>query len=250
MSTKKSTDTPADAPTVVQFPGAFTLFKPSITSLWRNIFTIVEGLSIVIVVCGLAILAGVLGAGSNAALHVPMRALAVLFGLSGIVLVVIAGAGFTVLQLKSVQGRTVTLREAYEDGKKFALRMLGVHLVMVVVFMVSLLLFVVPFFFMLRRYYLAPYFLADRDLGVFDAMKASSVESRRYGSAVWGLIGVKALISIVGFVPFAGTLAGSVLDLLYSFAPAVRYMQMKEAANGGVIVTGVEPPVTPADDKK
>lgn len=238
MSTKTQRKAPAPAQEVI-FPSAFNLFKPSMYALWRNFFTVLEGMAITALVVAISVLAVVLAAGDNEALRVPMGILAGIAGVVAVVLLVILNAGLTALQVKSSRGEEVSLTEAYEDGKRLALRILGVNVLMGLIFLVSLALLIVPFFFMMRRYYLAPYFLVDRNLGVIDSLKASARECRRFSKPVWGLVGVEMLIAIVGYIPFLGVIVGVVVNVLYWFAPAVRYVQLDEAAKRGKVITGV-----------
>ena len=81
---------------------------------------------------------------------------------------------------------------------------------------------------MLRRYYLAPYFLVDHDLDVFEAMRQSAAGSKKFSGPIWGLIGVDLLMGILGIVPVVKIFV-SIPQALYSFAPAKRYDELQKA---------------------
>ncbi len=86
---------------------------------------------------------------------------------------------------------------------------------------------------MLRRYILAPYYLIDKNMKIFDAMRACSEDSIKFSPAIFGLMGVYALIVIGSLITqtilgFAYVLVLAVYYVYYS-APAVRYIQIKAA---------------------
>jgi len=83
---------------------------------------------------------------------------------------------------------------------------------------------------MIRRYYLAPYAMIDRNCGIKEAMERSAAMSKPYSGSIWGIIGVMILISLVGIVPLIGWLASLILGMLYVVAPALRYQQLKRLA--------------------
>lgn len=130
----------------------------------------------------------------------------------------------TAVQLQSARGERITFRQAFNVGKRFWLRYLGLGICMALIIGIGLLLFIIPGLFMLRRYILAPYYMLDRNLGVFDSLSASAEDSKRFAGAIWGLIGVQFLASLAGFIPF-----GFIISLLYICAPAIRYLEIKNA---------------------
>ena len=79
---------------------------------------------------------------------------------------------------------------------------------------------------MLKRYILAPYFLVDKNLGIMEAMNQSAEASKKYSSALWGLIGVTFLISLPGIIPVLGAIVSALLGIAYYCAPAVRYREV------------------------
>jgi uncharacterized membrane protein len=99
---------------------------------------------------------------------------------------------------------------------------------------VGFLLLIVPGLFLLRRYILAPYFLVDKELSINEALNQSAAFSKKYSGAVWGLIGVTILISLLGIIPVLGGIASAILGIAYYCAPALRY---KEVTTGVPSVT-------------
>lgn len=217
------TPTPADD----KLPSAFSLFKPSWEAVKVNLGTfIVLGLlsAVLYGVFALTILGtsknstGSLGSGAFAAL-----AAGSLFAL---LWAVIFGPAMVYVQLKSAAGTKVTASEAIKNGLHFAIKFLGLSIVMGLVIGIGFLLLIVPGLFMLRRYILAPYFLIDKNLGIMESMNQSAEASKKYSGALWGLIGVTFLISLPGIIPFIGAIVSTILGIAYYCAPALRYKEV------------------------
>ena len=80
---------------------------------------------------------------------------------------------------------------------------------------------------MIRRYTLASYFLIDQNLGILEAMRRSSAATKGFSGAIWGLVGVQALIGAPGWIPFIGPILSAGTAMLYGCAPALRYEEFK-----------------------
>jgi uncharacterized membrane protein len=91
-----------------------------------------------------------------------------------------------------------------------------------------LILLVIPGLIMIRRYFLAPYVMLDKKVGIREAMDQSAELSKINTGSVWGIIGVSFLIALVNVIPIIGGLASFSLGALYSVAPAMRYLQLKK----------------------
>ncbi|HVI60719.1 MAG TPA: hypothetical protein VM535_01040, partial [Candidatus Saccharimonadales bacterium] len=133
-------------------------------------------------------------------------------------------------QLKAAQGSKVDIDAAFQQGKKFLWRFWGLSIVVGLIILGGFILLIVPGFFMIKRYLLAPYYLVDKDLSIGEAMRASAEAGKKYSGAVWGVVGVNILISLASSIPFIGSLLGLVLNIAYYCAPAVRYEQVKAAS--------------------
>lgn len=163
----------------------------------------------------------------------PMYGLIGLVGISIVfvvfffVLSIIVRAMTYALELEAAQGKQPSLGHLWEVGKKYWLRLLGLIFVVGVLTLGGLLLFIVPGLIMIRRYFLAPYFMVDKDLSVSEAMKISAETTKPYSGAVWGVIGIMILLALSGTIPVVGPLLSLVLGVLYSVAPALRYEELK-----------------------
>lgn len=233
--------TPAPAVQDTTLPGAFELFKPSIEIIKRN-------LTAFLVLLGIPTLLLLIGNGpdmmSGPSLEAqPTNESSSIFGLIGFVGLIaclLATPGIILLELTGARKERIELGEAFSKGLRYFWRLLGLAICLTVIFAVSLLLLIVPFFFALRRYFLSPYYLVDRDLGVFEALKVSAKESQGKWGPIYGIVGVIFLLSLLSIVPFVGWIASTVLSFLYACATALRYLHLKAQQEG-------KPPITPIE---
>lgn len=218
-----------------KLPSAFTLFGRSLHILGFNILTIL-GLVVlpaviiwVVLVVFFASLYALGNASSQAdtGANVAMIALGMAFVLGCIVGSIIINSALVVTLLKGARDEKIRFGEALRQGLHFAWRLFILSIVIGLLVMVGLILFIVPGLFVLKRYILAPYYLVDHTIGPLEAMRRSAEDSKRFGGAIWGLIGVTVLIGIASVIPFGG-----ILQLLYYGAPAARYEEITRAKSG------------------
>jgi len=136
-------------------------------------------------------------------------------------------------QLEASQGRAnITFNHLWSVVKELGWRMVCLYLLVGLYIVVGLILLVIPGLIMLRRYFLSPYVMLDRRCGIKEAMDRSADITKPMSGAIWGVIGVMFLISLLNIIPVIGWLAAFVLGAAYSVAPALRYQQLKKLANG------------------
>ncbi len=156
--------------------------------------------------------------------------LALLWFLFVIVIGTIASIMSQTAQLDAVEGRHLDFQDLWKTTKELGLRMLGLYIAMTVIIVAGFILLVVPGLIFLRRYYLAPYVMLDKKVGIGEALTRSAELTKLNTGAVWGIIGVGFLIALIGIVPFIGSLIAFGVGCLYSLAPAMRYQQLKRLA--------------------
>lgn len=193
-------------------PSAFKLFSPSWKAVQLNIVTFIELILIPVMV---SLVFSVLSRSRSASLTL---------GLVSDVIAFLFAPALIITQLKSIRGQTIDLSQALQEGLRFFWRYLGLIICMGFVIIIGLVLFIVPGLIMLRRYFLAPYYLIDKDLGIFEAMRMSAADSKPVSGAVWGVIGVSVLFGLLVFF-----LVGILLSVMYYCAPALRYQQIAKA---------------------
>lgn len=227
---------------------AFDLFSPSMAALKLNIKAYLGMYGLIVL---LGIIAGIMSAattkvtGSEVATgtSLALNSGSLILGFAIIVLAILLGPAITYVQLQSAKGNKVQLSEAITTGAKFIFRFIGLAILVSVLIMGGLILFIIPGLIMVRRYFLSAYLLIDKNIGIIEAMKQSAALTKPYSSKVWGIVGVNILISLPSFIPIIGTIISSVLQLLYSFAPAIRYIQLDNATNN-VATPGMPMPNT------
>src|SRR5665213_1562316 len=166
-----------------ELPGAFSLFNPSMKAVSLNLITLIELVLIPVLVVTLGELMK----------HAGGRAIT---SVGEILSLLLAPAAY-ITQLRSARGKTIDFTEAVKESLHYFWRMVGLGIVLFVVIGIGFILLIVPGLFLLRRYILSPFYLIDRDMKVFDAMRASATDSRTFSVAIWGLIGVQVLLAVV-----------------------------------------------------
>ncbi len=144
-------------------------------------------------------------------------------------------------RLKVTAGKSVGLSTCYRKGLRYFWRLFGLNIFLFVMLFLGFLLFIVPGIILLilfiNRYYLAWYYLVDRDLGIRAALARSRQETAAYAGNIWGLIGVQLSFSLVASVISAVSRLGSVvaifIQLVCLFLPALRYQEIKTAQSSG-----------------
>lgn len=126
------------------------------------------------------------------------------------------------------QGKTVSPAKALRAGMASFWPLIGLAIVVGLIVFAGLLLFIIPGIIMLRRYFLAPYYLIDRKLSIREAMETSATESLQYSGTVYELLAVFLAITIIGFFGAPGSVASAILSLLFATAPAFRYLEFKK----------------------
>jgi len=132
-----------------------------------------------------------------------------------------------ILQLKVAEGTQTDFGKLWKAVKHYGVRLIGLGFCVGILFVLGLILFIVPGLIVLRRYYLSPYYMIDKDLSITDAMRASAKDSIPFATSIWGVLGVTVLISLTSLIPLAGWLIALVLSVFYSVASAIRYQQIK-----------------------
>ena len=204
---------------------AFLLFKKSYELIWQN-------LRLFILVAGVGLVAQVLSSlqikvpeGQNTFSSLSPQG-AGLFAVAIIVAVVFYTMSVK-LQLSVAQGKKTSMGELWDFARDNTFRMVGLGIVISVVVLAGIVAFIVPGIIFIRRYVLAPYVMADKQTGIFESMKISADLSKPFSLAIWGVIGVSLLISLISVFGELAAIVSAVMSVLYSVAPALRYTELK-----------------------
>lgn len=230
-----------------ELPGAFQLFKPSERIVLANLPTYLA-------LAGVPSLLSIISGFSrhnyysvNASATLTPHGILALVNLIGWLISIAFAPGLICLQLATINKKTLGFNEAFQQGLTYLWRFILLGIVMIVLLIVSLILFIVPFFFVLPRVILAPYYLIDRDLSVTEALNASNEAYKERGK-LWGIIGVTILLNVPSLIPVIGSVISAVLTFLYGPAFAMRYEQYKLLEAGKLPQTPAEADVV--NDRK
>ena len=202
-------------------PSAFDLFRPSWEAVRRNLN------SFLWLVLLPSLLAGT-GSLLTRGFHKQHAAGGQLLSFIGVIYSLVVLAAVPLLSLLAARGHTVQPEVVFKSSWHFFWRLLGLYIVTAMVVLVGLLLLIIPGIIMIRRYYLAPYFLIDQDLEIVEAMRQSAAATKGHSGALWGVIGVQILLGLIGVIPAIGSIVVVFFELPYACAPAIRYLQLKE----------------------
>ena len=150
----------------------------------------------------------------------------------------------TIAQLMTViatfegsEDKVLSFHKLWQLSKKFGWRLIGLYLLTGLYTFVGFILLIIPGLIMIRRYFLAPYVLLDKDCSIREAMQHSAAISKPSPDSsnwtlssrgIWGIIGVMILIGLIGAIPLIGSLIAFVVGMLYAVAPALRYQELKK----------------------
>lgn len=193
------------------WPGAFGIYKKSKEAVMLNVLSILG-------LIALYILASIV--------------ISMLFGdgfISNLLGFIVGSAmtvALTLLILAGVRGNKMELTPTLKASvSMMTIKMALLSLLTGVIILGSLLLLIVPFFFIMPRLALAPYFLVDKKLGVFDSVTASWEATKGSIGKVWGIIGVSILFAIAIVV-----LVGIYLSIMYMAAFGLLYVHLAAKA--------------------
>lgn len=209
-------------PEAQTLPSAFSLFRPSFEALMVNVWTF---LCLLLVPIALLTIMNVFGEDLKAGASTGSQLVPVVLLLGGIVSLLLAPA-IPYVQIQSVRGNEVTVGEAVQAGLAKFWRFYGLSLLVALYIIGGFLLLIVPGFFMIKRYLLAAFYLYDQDLKIMEAMNKSAEDSRKVPGAIWGVIGVHVLLSMLSALPVL-MLVSAFFSVMYYCAPAVRYTQIR-----------------------
>jgi hypothetical protein len=212
------------SPNKHDWPGAFGAYSPSREAVRRNLGTLVWLALLIIIVASLPS-----GLRHNHQ-HVvwpgwPWFAAEILIWLISAWL----QASEIITYLAGANRHRISLSDAADAARPVFLKLAVLNLLMVFILLASLLLFVVPFFFVLPRVQLASYFLIDQKLGITQALSASWAATKGHSGQVWGVIGA-TIVMILPAVTIIGIPFAIYLYFMYQNAAALLYGHIKSTA--------------------
>jgi hypothetical protein len=224
------------APSRAQLPNALELFSPSWQALKLNWLIIIFGafppiFAALLLIAAVQILVH-FAASSNNGLITVVNVFSIIAGVVTLVVALpVAGVLVYWVKLQSAKDVKVQYFDAIRRCLHYFWRVLALSIVRGLLIGLGLILLIVPGLIMWRRYLLAPYYLVDKDISIAEAMRRSAASSKKFPAAIWGMIAVYIVLTILGFIPFIGWIIGTILSIAYLCAGAVRYFQIKDLKN-------------------
>lgn len=204
-----------------QWPGAFGLYK---TAKQATLVNWQASLLLILLSFAASFVLSMAGGNDTASAIYNIAQLVSL--LIGVFLSVTA----TIIQLRNVASQKIRLGQALsESGERF-FAMLGSMIISMFLLFGSFILFVIPFFFVLPRLALTPYYVVAQNLGPLAAIKASWSKTAGHSGKVWGLIGVAFLFSLL-MITIIGIPFAAYLLFMYSSAYALLYSWIEKASS-------------------
>ncbi len=196
MSSRTKKVTTDKIPTT--WPGAFGAYQYSKSAVTTNLSTY---LSVFVLTFFATILLSSIGGMDT---HSGSYGLAQV--LSMLASVYLSGAMIFVL-IKGVDRKKIVFSDIFAKVTRYFLPLLVVYILMYAILVASLILLIIPFFIVLPRLTLAPYFVVAENMDPVEAIKASWNKTRGHSGKVWGIIGATIaytllMLTIVG-IPFS-----------------------------------------------
>lgn len=135
--------------------------------------------------------------------------------------------GLVVAYLGGVSGNKIEVGDSFSAGVKYFVNMLLLQILTAIALFISIIAFIIPFFFVFPRLVLSNYFLVDKNMGPVDALKASWDATKGHVGKVYGIVGASIamallVITIIG-IPFA-----IYFLFMYSAVLAVLYLYIQK----------------------
>lgn len=139
--------------------------------------------------------------------------------------------------LAAAKGKDFDPINAAKESRRYFWKTLGLTAIIAAIVEIGLILFVVPGIIFLRMLILAPYYLVEHNLGVFEAMRVSARQSRLSKGPIYGVIGVLIWLMIggafLGIIPVIGVVLSLIVTYLYLFGPALRFIELDQRIPNG-----------------
>jgi hypothetical protein len=132
----------------------------------------------------------------------------------------------TMILLAGTYGKSLTASQSYSKDLQLYVNVFIANILVLAACVLSILLLVIPFFFVFPRLILVTYYVIDKRMKPVDAFKASWANSKTHVSKIWGIIGVNLLITLT-FVTIIGIPFAIYFFVMYSAAIAILYRMIE-----------------------
>lgn len=202
----------AQLPKITNWPGAWGIYKYSKAAIMRNINTYVV---LLLISALINTFTNMLGGSKPSAMLFIASTLSILLS-------VVISIAVIVVYLAGINNKKVSVSEALNGISKYIVNYVIAAIIVGAAAIASLLLFIVPAFFVIPRLVFAPYLVIDKDMSGVDAVQASWNMSKGHIGKVYGIFGATLAMSLLAFtiigIPFA-----IYFIVMYAASTAVLY---------------------------
>lgn len=207
---------------------SWSLVQPSIKLLRDNIWQALYLYLLPTLLLSVALV--LVGVDPDQTVSDSQRAAGALLMLAAGLWTLLAYPGFLYMQLRAVEGEDIGAMEAFKKGFPHLMSFIGMSIIGGLLIAAGLLVFIVPGLLLIRGFYLAPYYVVDKNLGPVEALKQSYADSQPVTAWVWGIIGVELVFGLVSgifsYIPVVGAIIGIAITAIPLFVGAIRYAEI------------------------
>lgn len=211
-----------------QLTNAWDLFPASMRVIGRNFWTLAGLFAIplggfVLTIVTLYVLEKTHVSASMSAI------LGLLLAVGSVASLAIVLPAATLTLLKGAREERVEIQEMLTAARPLMWRYLAACVLLVLLCMFGIVALIIPYFIVLKFFMLVPYYVVDQDVSPFEAFRRSAADSKKYGNAMWGIVGILLCFDLIEFVPTVGVTMSIILSLFYVAAPTIRYVEIRKA---------------------
>lgn len=200
-----------------EWPGAFGLYKYSKQAIKNNLGTV---LTLILAYIGLSLV---------------LSFFDTLGQIVGYIMAILFEVTLIVIYLATSRGQKISLGQSLKSSKPMLLLKYFINSIAVgLALLVSLVLFVVPFFFVLPRVVLAPYFLIDKGMGPFKAISTSWSTTKGHSGKIWGIIGA-TIVMALPMITIIGIPVAIYFLFMYQAATSLAYLYITKQSGSSAI---------------
>jgi uncharacterized membrane protein len=190
-----------------QWSGAFAAYKPSKEAVMTNISII--------------LLIGLIAFASQIVISIFIKNEAIVQIASNIITYIV-GPAYYIAILQGIAKNKVDLQPTLQKGLSYFVQYFILNVLTGIILAASFIAFIIPFFFVMPRVILAPYYLIDKNMDAIAALKASWDQTKGHSSKVWGIIGA-SLVMALPVLTIVGIPVAIYLLIMYSAATGLLY---------------------------
>lgn len=206
----------------------FSLIGESWKALKLNITTFLLVALIPLLIIGLALSLALVSLFANHNTQaIDILAVSLIFAAVLVVACVFLPA-MTLTQLASARGKKLNFNRAYNEGRPFFLRYIGLIILTILSVIIGFVLLIIPGILAAFFLSMSTYIMIDKNTGIVEAMKKSYELVKHNWLAVLALFIVNMAVSISSHLPLIGWAAGLVLGIAYFCLPAIVYLRISK----------------------